>query len=113
MNKRSTGSCYERKAAEYLISCGCKILKTNYRCKAGEIDLIFRDGDYLVFAEVKYRKTAASGYGSEAVDFRKQMRIRKSAIWYINEYHVSEDQPCRFDVISYLEDEMTIIKDAF
>ena len=113
MNKRSTGFCYERKAAEYLISCGCKIIKKNYRCRAGEIDLIVRDGAYLVFVEVKYRSTAFSGYGSEAVDVRKQNRIRKAAVWYMKEYHVPMDQPCRFDVISFLGDEISIMKDAF
>ena len=113
MNKKRTGDCYERKAAEYMISCGCTILKRNYRCKAGEIDLIVKDGSYLVFAEVKYRKTAVSGYGCEAVDFRKQMRIRKAAVWYMKEHRIPENQPCRFDVISFLGDEITIVKDAF
>ena len=113
MNNKRTGYCYERKAAEYLISCGCYILKMNYRCKAGEIDLIVRDGSYLVFVEVKYRKNAANGYGSEAVDIRKQRRIRKAAVWYMTEQMIPNDQPCRFDVISFLGDKITIVKDAF
>ena len=113
MNKRYTGSCYERKAAEYLISCGCNIIEKNYRCRAGEIDLIVRDGSYLVFVEVKYRSTASAGYGSEAVDIRKQIRIRKAAVWYMKQHHISVDQPCRFDVISFLGDEISIVKDAF
>lgn len=113
MNKKSTGFCYERKAAEYLLSCGCNIIERNYRCKAGEIDLIVRDGSYLVFVEVKYRSTSANGYGGEAVDFRKQNRIRKAALWYMKEHHLSFEQPCRFDVISFLGDEISIVKDAF
>lgn len=113
MNKKSTGFCYERKAAEYLLSCGCNIIERNYRCKAGEIDLVVRDGSYLVFVEVKYRSTAVNGYGSEAVDFRKQTRIRKAAVWYMKERHVPPDQPCRFDVISFFGDEISIVKDAF
>ena len=55
-NTRSTGSCYERKAADYLKQQGLFILRYNYRCRFGEIDLIARDGEYLVFVEVKNRK---------------------------------------------------------
>ncbi len=75
--------------------------------------MIVRDGSYLVFVEVKYRSTAASGYGSEAVDVRKQSRIRKAAVWYMKEHCISTEQPCRFDVISFLGDEISIVKDAF
>lgn len=113
MNKKSIGFCYERKAAEYFISCGCNIIERNYRCRAGEIDLIVRDGSYLVFVEVKYRSTAVKGYGSEAVDVRKQSRIRKAAVCYMKEHHISLDHPCRFDVVSFLGDEISIVKDAF
>ena len=56
-NNRNKGSFYEEQAAAYLKSKGLTILCRNYRCPCGEIDLIARDGDYLVFVEVKYRKT--------------------------------------------------------
>ena len=64
-NTRSTGSCYERKAADYLKQQGLFILRYNYRCRFGEIDLIARDGEYLVFVEVKYRKDVAGIDGDE------------------------------------------------
>ena len=67
-NTRSTGSCYERKAADYLKQQGLFILRYNYRCRFGEIDLIARDGEYLVFVEVKYRKDNSSGYSLAAVN---------------------------------------------
>ena len=52
-NKRQTGAAYERAAGYYLEQLGFEILEYNYRCRAGEIDIIAKDGDYLVFCEVK------------------------------------------------------------
>ena len=83
-NTRSTGSCYERKAADYLKQQGLFILRYNYRCRFGEIDLIARDGEYLVFVEVKYRKDNSSGYSLAAVNPAKQKTICLSLI------HISE-----------------------
>ena len=57
MNKRKTGTAYEKKAAAYLKEKGYHILKRNYRCPLGEIDLIAEENGYLVFIEVKYRRT--------------------------------------------------------
>ena len=113
MNKRQKGTYYERIAADYLKSNGCEILKRNYRCRIGEIDLIVKDGGYLVFVEVKYRSDAAAGSGLEAVDHHKQMRIQRAASWYMTEKRIPDDQPCRFDVISFHGEKMTIVKDAF
>ena len=78
-NTRSTGNCYERKAADYLKQQGLFILRYNYRCRFGEIDLIARDGEYLVFVEVKYRKDNSSGYSLAAVNPAKQKTICKVA----------------------------------
>lgn len=113
LNKRAEGTAYEKRAAQYLMQRGYRILAYNYRCKQGEIDLIARDGEYLVFVEVKYRKDARSGYGSEAVDWQKQKRIINSARWYLAQHGTGDDQPCRFDVVSFLGERITLIKDAF
>ena len=77
-NKRETGAEYEKKAARYLESCGYKIISSNFRCRAGEIDLIARDGRYLVFIEVKYRVNAQMGEPQEAVDTKKQQKISRT-----------------------------------
>ena len=61
MNKRKLGGEMEKLAAETLRKAGYRILQSNYRCPAGEIDLIARHGKYLVFVEVKYRSTGESG----------------------------------------------------
>lgn len=113
MNKRVLGFEQERKACEYLVSQGYRILKTNFYCHAGEIDIIAKDGDYLCFAEVKYRQNASEGYPEEAVDKRKIRRISKSALFYMNMAGYGEYTPCRFDVISILDDKITLIKNAF
>ena len=78
-NKRMEGSRYEKLAARYLEQKGMDILELNYRCRTGEIDIIARDGEYLVFVEVKYRSGASFGDPSEAVTAKKQERIRKTA----------------------------------
>ena len=75
-NKRETGSDYEEKAAGYLRSCGYTILEKNYRIRTGEIDLVFRDRENIVFCEVKYRTAKQVNAALEAVDQRKQMLSR-------------------------------------
>ena len=105
MNKHEIGAQYEEKAARYLEAQGYRIVERNYRCKLGEIDLVARDGTYLVFGH--------SGYGLDSVDARKQRRITRAASWYLYEKHIREGQPCRFDVVSFLGDEAMLLRDAF
>ena len=112
-NKRQTGSFYEDKAAEYLESIGYDILCRNFYGKGGEIDIVAKDNETLVFVEVKYRSSVRSGFPEEAVDYRKQYRIRKTAMLYIARNGKSFDCPIRFDVISILGTKITHIKDAF
>lgn len=80
---------------------------------AGEIDIIARDRDYLVFIEVKYRRDEHEGDPAEAVDARKQARILRTARYYMTRYHISEDTPCRFDVVAVLGSNVRLIRDAF
>lgn len=111
-NRREVGTEYEHKAAEHLKGLGYHILEYNYRCRKGEIDLIARDGDYLVFCEVKYRRNTRKGYPSEAVDIRKQRIISGCALYYLMQKGIS-DIPCRFDVVSIEGEQVTLIKNAF
>ena len=113
MNKRKTGQEQEVKAACFLKTQGYQILERNYRCKKGEIDLIAREGQYLVFVEVKYRKNARNGYPEEAVDTRKQKKIRETAAYYVYKNRIPEYTPMRFDVVAVLDGEFKQIKDAF
>lgn len=84
-NKKAVGKAYEDLATAYLIDKGYKILERNYRCKVGEIDIIAKDKNALIFIEVKYRKTTAFGAPAEAVNYYKQQRIMRSAKWYLKE----------------------------
>ncbi|MBS6396504.1 MAG: YraN family protein [Clostridiales bacterium] len=113
MNNRKKGTAYEEWAAAWLTRKGMEILKRNYRCRQGEIDLIARDGKYLVFIEVKYRGVGKAGHPAEAVDRRKQARIIRAARQYLFENRISEDQACRFDVVSILGEEPEHIEHAF
>lgn len=87
----------EAQAADYLRRKGYTLVAANYRCRFGEIDLIVRNRHYLVFVEVKLRKSAGFAQAREFVDFRKQQRIRATASMYLSRYPTSL-QP-RFDVI--------------
>lgn len=111
-NKRETGARYERRAGAYLAEQGYEILEYNYRCRMGEIDIIARDGEYLVFCEVKYRSDDISGHPAEAVDFSKQRVISKCAMFYLTSHGLS-DTACRFDVVSYEGDTVTLFPNAF
>ncbi|MCR5324705.1 MAG: YraN family protein [Lachnospiraceae bacterium] len=113
MNKRKIGSYGEIRASQYLCENGYRIIKKNYFCKAGEIDIIAYDGDHLCFIEVKYRKDLTDGYPEEAVDLKKARRITRSAMLYMNMCSIPDDTPCRFDVVSILGDEIKLIKNAF
>lgn len=113
-NKRKTGAYYEKMAGEYLQQKGYEILEYNYRCRAGEIDIVARDGEYLVFCEVKYRKDNKKGTPLEAVTQRKQRTISRCAMFYIMEKGL-DGQACRFDVagITGSREQIELIQNAF
>lgn len=113
MNKRKIEAAHERQAAVFLKQKGYEILEMNYRCRMGEIDLIAKDNEYLVFVEVKYRKNEQAGNPFEAVNYGKQRMISKVAAYYLMRQGFSMEQPCRFDVVGILGNEMTLIKNAF
>lgn len=113
MNKRSLGAKYEALAADYLIGQGYRIIEKNYRCRSGEIDLVARDKDYLVFVEVKYRADAACGSPLEAVDYRKQQKILRVAKFYLIAHGCGTEVNCRFDVVAIQGDEVTLVQNAF
>ena len=93
---RLLGKWGERLVAEDLRKHGWKIKETNYRCRMGEIDLIAEKGGYLVFVEVKLRKSSRFGQASEAVTREKQRKLHTTAELYLMENPTSL-QP-RFDV---------------
>lgn len=111
----TTGKEGEYIAKKYLISKDYVILETNYRNKIGEIDLIARENDILVFAEVKTRTSIDYGYAFEAVDHRKQRKIINTSLVYIK-YKNYRDTQVRYDIIEvYLTDNPKInhLENAF
>ncbi|MBE5966399.1 MAG: YraN family protein [Lachnospiraceae bacterium] len=113
MNKRAVGTFYEQKAARYLESHGYHILHKNFRCKMGEIDLIAKDKEYLCFIEVKYRSNEGTGNPAEAITPAKIRRIAGTAEYYMLTHNFTQDTPCRFDAVLILDNEITLIKNAF
>ena len=95
MTTKEIGNFGEDMACRYLESKGIQIIKRNFYAKSGEIDIIAKAGDTLLFCEVKTRLTADYGRASEFVDFRKQDKIRKTALYYT----MQDDIDMRFDVL--------------
>ena len=100
-----SGAWGEALAAEYLRKKRYTVVAAGYRCRYGEIDLIVRDRKYLVFVEVKLRKTADFAKAMEYVDVRKQDKIRITASMYLSQ-NPTKLQP-RFDVIEIYAPEGT------
>jgi putative endonuclease len=116
-NKVELGFHGQKLAEDYLLAHGCTILARNFRCPAGEIDLIIRDGSYIAFVEVKYRRSLGHGAPREAVNYYKQRHIKRSALYYIMKENLS-DVDLRFDVAEVMEPkghppEVTYLKNAF
>lgn len=93
---RSEGIRGEAAAAAYLREKGYRLAAHSYRCRFGEIDLIAWDHKTLCFVEVKTRSNLSKGLPREYVTPQKQERLRKTALFYIQEKQL--DCPCRFDV---------------
>lgn len=112
-NNRTTGSHYENQVAAFLKLQGFSILEQNFRCRSGEIDLIAKDGRYLVFIEVKYRKNGHAGSALEAINAKKASQVRRTAAVYLYQKRFSEDTPVRFDAAGIDGEHITYIKNAF
>lgn len=92
---KEIGTFGEDMAAKFLEEKGYRIIKKNFYCRAGEIDLIATDGESTVFVEVKTRKSADFGRASEFVTWQKQQKVIKTALYYVGE----SSTPMRFDVV--------------
>jgi len=94
------GAAAEALAAEFLEAKGLTIVARNYRCRGGEIDLIARDGETLIFVEVRLRSDSAFGGAAESITATKRRRLRFAAAHYLGrQSQMSREPPCRFDAI--------------
>jgi putative endonuclease len=113
---RKVGEEAERLAQRFLEKKGLTLINRNYHCRRGEIDLIMRDGNFLVFIEVRYRKNDIYGSAAESVTKQKQRRLLASAGYYLQNEKLYENISCRFDVITVsgqYNPQIKWIKDAF
>jgi len=113
---RERGQVAEGLAADFLRKKGYRIVERNFECKFGEIDIIARDGDDLVFVEVRSRKSSHSLDPIHSVNQRKQQRIIKAAQVYLSKRSTHAPVPSRFDVVIVTlgpEANLVLITDAF
>jgi putative endonuclease len=108
----ATGARNEERAAIYLVECGYRIVERNFKTKIGELDIIARDRDALVFVEVRSR--GGGGYGSalEAVNQTKRAKVSRMAQLYLA-WRRPEFELARFDVVAITGDEIMLIRDAW
>jgi putative endonuclease len=99
MKPGKEGRLGERLARWRLMLSGYRIIEANYRTRYGEIDIVAKDGDDLVFVEVKTKRSKDYGPPEEAVDERKQQKLTKMALMYLTE-RAGGDTACRFDVVT-------------
>ena len=93
------GRIAENEACNFLQKNGLKLVKKNYHCRNGEIDLIMQDKHELVFVEVRYRKKNDYGSALESIDQNKIKKLIAAASHYVSQNQL--DQPMRFDVVGF------------
>ena len=114
--KITIGKEGEKIAAAYLKKNGYEIIEINFRCPIGEIDIVAKEKNDLVFVEVKTRKSIELGYPEQAVGMRKQKKMSQLALWYMQKRKIA-DTNARFDVVAITlipeKNEVKLIKNAF
>ena len=98
--RRAQGDAAEDRACRHLEGLGCAIVERNFRTKGGEIDIVVREGDVLVFVEVRSREDAGFGTPEESVPPAKRRRIVAAARHYLPKVPPSSWREARFDVIA-------------
>jgi putative endonuclease len=111
-NTAAAGASAEAAATRLLIERGYAIVERNFRCKAGELDLIARDGGVLVFVEVRSRADEDHGHAAEMVDAHKQRQVARVAEYYLAVRDVDYDE-VRFDVVAITAGQAELFQDAW
>ena len=110
-SRQARGAWGERRATRWYVQAGYEVLDRNWRCRAGELDLVVSRGDEIVFCEVKSRYSDAFGSPVEAVDMRKQRRVRRVAAEWLRTHH--RHGRLRFDVATITGTRIEVIEAAF
>lgn len=101
---RARGDVFEQRALDRLKQAGLTPVVRNFTTRHGEIDLVMRDGDTLVFVEVRYRRGHGYGGGMASVDAAKRARLVRAAALFLAAHPRLAHLPCRFDVIAFAGD---------
>ncbi|MBB6094884.1 putative endonuclease [Povalibacter uvarum] len=113
INRKDAGNSGEDAALDYLKQHGLTLVTRNYRCRAGEIDLVMLQGGVLVLIEVRYRESAAFGGAAASVTWRKQKRIIIAARHLLAYRADLRRYPARFDVVAVEGTKIEWIRNAF
>ncbi len=97
---RDVGTQFEDLALAHAQKNGLRLIERNFTCRHGELDLIMRDREVVVFVEVRYRRSGAFGGAIDSVGPSKQRRLIKAASLFLQQHPDLSRQPCRFDVIA-------------
>lgn len=114
--RRALGTQAEKSALSYLQNLGYLILRTNYFCRQGEIDIIAKEQDTLCFIEVRSKSTNDFGFALESILPKKKQRIIKAAKHFLFSFSKNQEIACRFDVIGFdyqNSPQITLIRNAF
>jgi putative endonuclease len=106
------GASAEAAAARLLTASGYQIVERNFRCRFGELDLVARDGDVLVFVEVRSRRDDAHGAAIAMIGPAKQRQVARVARFYLAAMQPAFEA-CRFDIVAITGGEPLVLKDAF
>ncbi|MCW8806562.1 MAG: YraN family protein [Rhodanobacter sp.] len=98
---RAAGDGFEQRACAELERGGLRLLARNYNTRQGELDLVMRDGDTVVFVEVRYRRSASHGDAAASVTASKQAKLILAAQHWLAAHPQHARRACRFDVVSY------------
>jgi putative endonuclease len=109
MKRQTTGMLGEKLAADFLTTQGYQIIETNFRCKEGEVDIIARECDFLVFIEVRTKTSRAFGTPEESITARKKEHLRNVAARYLETYDCQQPE-WRIDFVAVEMDRFGKIK---
>ncbi|WHZ19600.1 MAG: UPF0102 protein YraN [Rhodanobacteraceae bacterium] len=101
MSAGDTGARFEQRALDFLERAGLELVERNWRTRFGEIDLVMRDANVLVFVEVRYRRDPRFGGGAASVGPAKREKLTRAAQGFLQAHPRLASLPCRFDVVAF------------
>ena len=114
LSRKQTGDEWELKARRWLEGKGLRFVAANVRGRGGEIDLIMKDGQTIVFVEVRYRQSSRFGGAAASVTLAKQQKLLQTAHLWLARHNGSFDTvDCRFDVVAFTGNAIDWLKNAF